>query len=67
MSNYTMAETTNETLAYSAMMCAISAHKSIKAARKMSGNTLREELHNIKLSRKHIKMCAQVLTQRATA
>lgn len=65
--NYLMETTSNETLAYSAMMCAISARNSIKAARKMSGDKLRDELHHIKLSRRHIKMCAQILTQRATA
>ena len=63
--DYLMATSTNETLAYSAMMCAISARNSIKAARKMSGDKLRDELHHIKLSRAHVVKCAQILTQRS--
>lgn len=65
--DYLMASGSNTTLAYSAMMVARDMRNYIKASRKMSGDKLRNEQHEIAISKKYIIKCAQILTQRAPA
>lgn len=65
--NYMMASTDSDTIARSAMLTALSMRGSMKATRKMTGETLRNELREIEISKKHIIQCAKTLAQRGAA